>query len=413
MICIPLLLFIGVFERVTAEETVLAFAVDEHSGFDSSNVRSFLRRGGRRWIPLSLPLLALGVLSAGCAGRPPAASVPAISPASARATINAVVPAAAVDRAGWVDDIYGAFNALSLGPTRENVCAVAAIIAQESGFVVDPVIPNLPAVAWKEIDIRAARAGVPSFVVHTALQLRSSTGRTYAERIDAARTEKDLSDIYEDFISTVPMGRTLFAERDPIRTRGPMQVNIAFAEQYAADRPYSYPVKVSIADEVFTRRGSVYFGTAHLLDYAAPYDSYLYRFADFNAGRYASRNAAFQHAVGVLSKNPPTPDGALLPHGADDQAPGGTESALRELSHRLNLDDAAIHDALERGKSAGFERTSLYSRVFALADRARGRRVPREWLPQIQLHGPKISRKLTTAWYAGRVDERFRRCLSR
>ena len=61
----------------------------------------------------------------------------------------------------------------------------------------------------------------------------------------------------------MPLGRSLFASWNPIRTRGPMQVNVAFAEQFASERPYPYPVKVSIADEVFTRRGSVYFGTAH------------------------------------------------------------------------------------------------------------------------------------------------------
>jgi Protein of unknown function (DUF1615) len=409
MICIPLLLFIGVFDRLTAEETVRAFAVRDHSRLDSSNVRSFLRRAGRRCIPSSM--LMLTVLSAGCASGPPAASPPAINPLLARAAMDASVSRTATDREGWVTDMYGAFTALSIQPTRENICAVAAVIAQESGFRVDPIIPNLPAVAWKEIDQRAERASVPPFIVHTALKLTSSTGRSYAERIDGARTEKDLSDIYEDFIGTVPMGRTLFAERDPIRTRGPMQVSVAFAEQYAADKPYPYPVRVSIADEVFTRRGSLYFGTAHLLDYSAPYDSYLYRFADFNAGQYASRNAAFQNAVSAASGIPLTPDGALLPHGGGDRDPGSTELAVRALSRRLNLDNAAIHGALELGKSGSFERTSLYVRVFALADRAEGRRMSRELVPHIQLHGPKISRNLTTAWYAGRVDQRFKRCL--
>jgi hypothetical protein len=392
---------------------VLAIAVCEHSRFHSSNVRSFLRRAALYSLPLSMLLLAQAALFTGCAGRPAPASLPAISPSLVRASMKASVPRAAADRDGWVDDMYGAFEALSIEPTRENICAVAAVIAQESGFQVDPIIPNLPAVAWKEIDHRAERAGVPTFIVHTALTLTSSTGRTYAERIDAARTEKDLSDIYEDFIGSVPMGRKLFAERDPIRTRGPMQVNIAFAERYATDKPYPYSVKVSIAEEVFTRRGSLYFGTAHLLDYLAPYDSYLYRFADFNAGQYASRNAAFQYAIGALSGIPLAPDGALLPHGADARDPGSTELAVRALSRRLNLDDAAIHAALEQGRSGSLERTSLYVRVFALADRAQGRRVPRELIPRIQLHGPKISRNLTTAWYAGRVDQRFKRCLIR
>ena len=300
---------------------------------------------------------------------------------------------------------------LSIEPTHENICAVVAVIEQESGFRVDPVVPDLPAIAWREIDSRAERAGVPRFVVHTALQLRSSTGQTYSDRIDGARTERDLSDIFEDFIGAVPMGRSLFAERNPVRTRGPMQVNIEFAERYAASVPYPYPVKSSIADEVFTRRGSVYFGTAHLLAYSAPYDSYLYRFADFNAGQYASRNAAFQRAVSRISGIPLVPDGALIPHGSDPQNPGNTESAVRALGKRLKLGDSAIRSALEQGKGADFERTQLYIDVFGLAERVEGQPPPRASLPRIQLHSPKISRKLTTEWYAHRVDQRFHSCL--
>jgi hypothetical protein len=211
----------------------------------------------------------------------------------------------------------------------------------------------------------------------------------------------------------VPMGKTLFAERNPIRTRGPMQVNIAFAEQFAAARPYPYPVKSSIADEVFTRRGSVYFGTAHLLAYPASYDAYLYRFADFNAGQYSSRNAAFQRAVSRASGVPITADGALLPHGKDANAPGSTELAARALAKRINMGDGAIHRALEQGRSPDFERTPLYQKVFALADKAEGRPLPRAAIPRIELHGPKIARRLTTEWYARRVDQRLQGCLRR
>jgi len=271
---------------------LLAFPVIIHSRLHAFDVRRFLRRP-RTGIRIVPAIAAMTALVASCASGPPASAPPTASPVEVRAMIERSLPRTASDRSGWAGDMYAAITVLGIDPTRENVCAVTAVIEQESGFRVDPVIPGLPAIAWREIDSRAARAGVPRLIVHAALQLKSPTGRSYSDRIDGARTEKDLSDIYEDFIGAVPLGPTLFAERNPIRTRGPMQVNVAFAEQYAAARPYPYPVTSSIADEVFTRRGSLYFGTAHLLAYQAPYDAYLYRFADFNAGQYASRNAAF------------------------------------------------------------------------------------------------------------------------
>ena len=263
----------------------------------------------------------------------------------------------------------------------------------------------------KEIDSRAARAHVPQMIVTGILQLKSSNGRTYGERIDSARTEKDLSDAYEDLIGTVPLGGTLFADRNPIRTRGPMQVNVAFAEQFSSAVPYPYPVQKSIADELFTRRGSVYFGTAHLLDYRAPYDQYLYRFADFNAGQYASRNAAFQNAASIATGVPLVADGALLPHDSDMSNPGATERALRAVAAQLKMSDGAIHEALLEGRTKALETTSLYQRIFALAERRDGHPLPRAMVPRIKIAGPKIKRNLTTDWYAHRVEDRFKRCL--
>jgi hypothetical protein len=170
-----------------------------------------------------------------------------------------------------------------------------------------------------------------------------------------------------------------------------------------------------VRSEVFTRRGGLYFGVAHLLDFRAPYDRYLYRFADFNAGRYASRNAAFQSAVTQISGIPLTLDGDLLRYenGRPTRDPGATETAVRVLSRRLDLDNDAIRHDLELGTAEGFERTPAYTRVLALADRAAGKRVPRAALPDIELHGPKITRKLTTEWFAQRVDARYQACLHR
>ena len=351
------------------------------------------------------------LLLSGCAGEHPAAAPP-LKAADARTVIERSLPRTVSDRSGWAADMYSAFTSLTVTPSPENICAVVAVIEQESGFRVDPVVPGLGAIARKEIDSRAARAHVPQLLVNGVLQLKSSDGRSYGERIDAARTEKDLSDAYEDLIASVPLGPTLFAERNPIRTRGPMQVNVAFAEQFSSAATYPYPVRSSIADELFTRRGSLYFGIAHLLDYRAPYDDYLYRFADYNAGQYASRNAAFQHAVSVASGTPLLADGALLPHGADSNNPGATELALRALAGALKMSNDAIHDALAGGKTKGFEATPLYRRVFEMAERRAGLALPHAAVPRIKLAGPKIKRSLTTDWYAHRVDDRFKRCLA-
>jgi hypothetical protein len=51
--------------------------------------------------------------------------------------------------------------------------------------------------------------------------------------------------------------------------------------------------------------------------------------------------------------------------------------------------------------------------VFAQADRIEGRTVPRAVIPNITLKSPKFTRKLTTEWFARRVDERHRRCLAK
>jgi hypothetical protein len=358
-------------------------------------------------------LIGLGsaLLLASCAGRQPT-EAPALNPADARALIEASLPKNVSDRAGWATDMYAAFTVLTVTPNHENICAVVAVIEQESGFRVDPAVPGLGVMARKEINSRAARAHVPMLIMDGVLQLKSSDGRSYGARIDAAKTEKDLSDAYEDFLAAVPLGRTLFSDRNPIRTRGPMQVNVAFAEQFSAAAPYPYPVKVSIEDELFTRRGGVYFGVAHLLDYRAPYDQYLYRFADFNAGQYASRNAAFQSAVSVASGISLVADGALLPHDSDANNPGNTELAVRALAARLKMSDGAIHAALADGKTKDFDTTTLYQRVFALADQKAGVQLPSAVVPHIKLVGPKIKRSLTTDWYAHRVDDRFKRCLN-
>jgi hypothetical protein len=361
---------------------------------------------------LAFALAAVAIL-AGCASEPGPGTAPGPRPEEVRAQIVSLLPPSLADRPGWAVDIYAALASLGIEPRPDKVCAVLAITEQESSYRADPTVPRLGQLAREEIDRRAERAGVPRLLVAGALALRSPDTRTWNERIEAAKTEKELSELFEEFIGQVPLGHRLLSGYNPVRTGGPMQVSIDFAERHVKTKPYPYRMAGSVRDEVFTRRGGLYFGVAHLLDYPAAYDQMIYRFADFNAGHWASRNAAFQNAVSLASGIPLELDGDLVVHGGDPAKPGSTELATRTLGARLGLSDGAIRNALEQDERADFEKTRLYARVFELADQLERRPVPRALVPKIRLQSPKISRALTTEWFARRVDERYRGCLAR
>lgn len=335
--------------------------------------------------------------------------------AEIRARIVRLLPDGVRDKPGWAGDLQAAFAHLNLPHAAETYCATLAIVEQESSFQADPVVPNLPAIVRKELDRRAEQYGIPKLVVAAALNKSAPDGHSYDERIAALKTEKQLNALFEDMIGELPFGRQLLADYNPVHTAGPMQVSIEFAERHARDKAYPYPVTKQVRDEVFTRRGGLYFGSAILLDYPAPYDDVTYRFADFNAGRYASRNAAFQAAANLLSGKSLALDGDLLRYadGAPSAAPSQVETALNGLHASLDMSGKDIRHDLLQEKSADFGTTRLYARVFMLADRQAGKPLSRQAMPRIALSSPKIIRKLTTEWFATRVAERYRRCLAR
>jgi hypothetical protein len=252
---------------------------------------------------------------------------------------------------------------------------------------------------------------VPRLLLDAALKLKSTDGRSYADRLSRVATERELSEIFEDMAGRVPLGKRLLADHNPVQTGGPMQVSIPFAQAHAAG--YPYPVEQGIRREVFTRRGGMYFGILHLLGYPTPYERKLHRFADFNAGWYASRNAAFQNAVAVASGRRLALDGDLLTPGASLSEPGETERAVRSLSSALAMDEREIRSALQQADRLEFNDSALFTRTFALAEQRGGKPLPRAMVPGITLESPKITRELTTAWFAARVNERYQRCMAR
>ncbi|MFK3774275.1 DUF1615 domain-containing protein [Pseudomonas sp. NPDC089406] len=354
----------------------------------------------------ALTVAALALLQ-GCAGHREEA--PEADPAKVRAQLLRLLPAQVKDREGWAKDIQVAFQAQGLAPSKGNLCAVLAVTEQESTFNADPQVPNLGRIAREEIDRRAARLHIPKLLVDGALQTPSSNGKSYQQRLQAVRSEKQLSALYDEVIGRLPLGRTLLDGLNPVHTGGPMQVSIDFAEQHTQGYPYDY--QGTVRQEVFSRRGGMYFGIAHLLGYPTHYERPLYRFADFNAGWYASRNAAFQAALSRVTGAPLALDGDLIAPGA--LMPGKTETAARTLGSKLGLRNPQIRSQLEREGSLALEETDLYEGVFRLAEAKAGKALPRAVLPGIELKSPKITRKLTTAWFAGRVDERYQRCMKR
>ena len=358
---------------------------------------------------LALLIACIVALAAGCATPAPPRAQRA--PEDVHAQLLRLLPNHVADKEGWARDIQTPFRVLDIPPSTENLCAVLAVTEQESGFNADPPVAGLPTIARQEIDRRAARMGVPQLAVNAALRLTSADGRSYGERLRNVRSERELSELYQELIARVPLGARFLAGANPVRTAGAMQVGIDYAQRHAREHPYPYSGAAAIRDEVFTRRGGMYFGIAHLLDYPNSYQRHLYRYADYNAGHYASRNAAFQAAVAAASGIALALDGDVLLEGGNKV--GATEQAVRSLGPQLGLSDARIRDDLQLGDRFEFERTQTYERVFALAERAGGKPLPRAVVPTIALESPKITRKLTTAWFADRVERRYRNCINR
>jgi len=181
-------------------------------------------------VPRALPFSLLAALVlVGCAEREAAPLKKGEKPVDVASVVRQKMPATVKDRDQWASALAKTFESQKIAPTEENICSVLAVAQQESLYQSDPAVPGLNKIAWKEIDRRAEKLHIPAFLVHTALKITSPNGKSYSERLDTVKTEKQLSAIFDDMIGTVPMGQTLFGSLNPVHTGGPMQVSIAFA----------------------------------------------------------------------------------------------------------------------------------------------------------------------------------------
>jgi len=333
---------------------------------------------------------------------------------------------------GWAMDLEDVFKSQSLPLTRENICSAIAVIDQESNFNPNPGVAGLGKLAEKTLRAKFDRFPIVGRMGISFLDTHPKGQISYLQRIRAAKTERDLDLTYRALINDMSSASNMsllvqsgllnrmIEERNDISTVGSMQVSVKFALDEAKHNRY-LPMTLSddytVRDELYTRRGGMFYGVKQLLDYKTGYDRKIYRFADFNAGRYSSRNAALQHIIGTVAKVTLARDGDLLSYakgGAAQSAATNSEKAVRAIStkYKLGLSDADIRRDLLSEKQEGFANTPTYDAIRKLYQQISGKPAPAAELPGIDLSSPKLSHKMTTAVYATSVDRRYNKCVA-
>ncbi len=337
-----------------------------------------------------------------------------------------------VDPQGWAIDLLDVLRTESLPASRENICSAIAVISQESGFVADPSVPGLGSLAEKTLQTKLGRIPILGRVALNFLETSPSLGESYMARIRAAKTERDLDMTYRSIVDDAGKRSSLsllvqsgllnqmIEDRNDINTIGSMQVSVRFALAKARQGRY-LPMNLAdvyaVHDDLYTRHGGMHYGVMQLLGYDSGYNRKIYRFADYNAGRYASRNAAFQKIISTLSKIKLATDGDLLLYDKNQQVltkVSNTEAALRAVIKTFNLgiDDKKLRADLLKEKSAEFPATQTYLQLRDLYGRSIKQPVAFAVVPSIELNSPKIRRHMTTQNFAESVDRRYKSCVA-
>src|SRR3569623_443049 len=109
-------------------------------------------------------------------------------------------------------------------------------------------------------------------------------------------------------------------------------------------------------------------------------------------------------------------DGDLLTNDRNGD-PSDRESASERAAqsfaarHAPELTPEGIRRDLLEEKTLAFEETETY-RAVAAADQRAGRPAEYARLPALALNSPKLTRPLSTAWFARAVDRRYQTCLA-
>jgi hypothetical protein len=333
------------------------------------------------------------------------------------------------DKAGWGADVHRALLEAGQPVTKDTACQVLAVIEQESGYEADPEVPNLGRVVKGEVDAVFEKLGPAAVPIRRAVLDHVNDGATgtFEQRLGKVRTEQQADRLYREIVGfhldrhpNVARAMRLLApdfveDHNPITTAGSMQVSVGWAiEQGAAEGLDG----VAVRDALYTRRGGVKYGTARLFAHDADYDDPRFRFADYNAGVWASRNAAVQALASNLTGIDIALDGDILRYDKDGEPSREVSNTVRVLlavaaDHPDELSDRRVRQDAKLEKTAGFDDTETVRVVREAWSEKHGRDWPYAWMPIVTLDSPKMASGRTTKWFADNVRRRYDACLAR
>jgi Protein of unknown function (DUF1615) len=366
------------------------------------------------------------IMTAILLGAAPAPAADALDVTQATRLIRRAEPDVREAR-GWASDILDVLRIHGFPRTKENACAVIAIVDQESSFNANPAVPELGKLSEQALRKKLDRVPLLGQTVISFLDSTPSRDDSYLARIRRARTERDLDYVYRAMVTDAADRSSLgtivnsgllnrmIEEQNQISTIGSMQVSVKFAVEASKRRrwlPMALEDVYAVRDALYTRHGGLYYGTQQLLGYQTGYSQKIYRFADYNAGRYASRNAAVQQAISVLSGERLALDGDLLIYDSKGEARASVSSSERALrKSALGLSDADIRRDLLLAQEQRFVETTTYRKLTEAYRAKAGKAAPFAIIPDIDLKSPKIRRFMTTRIFAESVDRKYQGCM--
>ena len=386
------------------------------------------RLGPGRWAVL---LLALGA----CKQSPPPSAPSRPGPAMDLTQVQAAFPPGLVDAQGWARDLLAAFSRAGVTPDANRVCAAVAILRQESGFQADPPVANLGLLVRQRLAEEADRYGPlgPKMLKDLLAEHAPDDRRTFDERVRRLRTERDLDLLFRDMleaerrqhpavVATANLLDTLIRGRhlddlNPVTTAGSMQVSVRWAIAHAKELGMPGD-ELAVRDALYTRAGGLRFGVARLWKYPAAYRETQWRFADYNAGEYAARNAAIQHALTRLTGVKLAADGDLLAFAPDGQSRPEDSETLKAFrlfrdKYAPTLSDVQLRRDMEAGKGPELEQSPTLAALRRVYREQTGQPLPAAAMPEVELKSPKIRHGYTTANYVRSVEGHHKSCLQR